>query len=113
MAETFSSTAQYIWETTHNYNVIRTEFESGKEQRKYLGTLPRKWNLTFKGNWTNISSVIDFYRARKGSYEAFSWTPPGEASAISARFEDNSLSVTRYGLTSFGECSLTITEVLT
>ena len=112
MAETFNVTPQYVWEPSFNYNVIRTEFESGKEQRKFLGTLPRKWNLAFKGNWATVSVVANFYKARKGSYEAFLWTPPGEETQISARFEENSLSVTRYGLTSFGECSLTITEVL-
>lgn len=112
MAETFSVTPQYIWEPSYRYNVIRTEFESGKEQRKYIGVLPRQWGLTFKGSSTTIATVVDFYKARKGSFEVFNWIPPGEASAISARFEEDSLRVTRYGLTSWGECSVTISEVL-
>ena len=112
MAETFNVTPQYVWEPSYHYNNIRTEFESGKEQRKFIGVLPRQWALTFKGRWATISGVVDFYKARKGSFEAFSWTPPGESTAISARFEEDSLSVTRYGLTSWGECSLVIREVL-
>ena len=112
MAETFSVTPQYIWEPSYRYNVIRTEFESGKEQRKYIGVLPRQWVLSFKGSSATIDTVVDFYKARKGSFEVFNWTPPGEASAISARFEEDSLRVTRYGLTAWGECSVTISEVL-
>ena len=112
MAETFSVTPQYIWEPSYRYNVIRTEFESGKEQRKFLGVLPRQWALTFKGSWATISGVVDFYKARKGSFEAFNWTPPGESTAISARFEEDSLSVPRTGLISWAECSVIITEVL-
>ena len=112
MAETFSVTPQYIWEPSYRYNVIRTEFESGKEQRKYIGVLPRQWGLSFKGSSATIATVVDFYKARKGSFEVFAWIPPGESTAISARFEEDSLRVTRYGLTSWGECSVTISEVL-
>lgn len=112
MAETFNVTPQYIWEPSYHYNVIRTEFESGKEQRKYIGVLPRQWGLTFKGSSATIATVVDFFKARKGGFEAFTWTPPNEDSAINARFEEDSLRVTRYGLTSWGECSLVIREVL-
>ena len=112
MAETFNVIPQYVWEPSYHYNNIRTEFESGKEQRKFIGVLPRQWALTFKGSSEKITTVVDFYKARKGSFEAFNWTPPGENTVISARFEEDSLSVTRYGLTSWGECSLVIREVL-
>jgi len=87
MAETFSVTPQYIWESSYRYNVIRTEFESGKEQRKYIGTLPRQWVLSFKGSSATIATVVDFYNARKGSFEVFNWIPPGESTAISVRFK--------------------------
>ena len=112
MAETFSVTPQYIWEAGYSHNVLKTTFESGKTQRRYKGAKPREWNLTFKGAWETVGEVVTFYNARKGSYESFIWTPPGETTAITAVFKDHSLSVTRYGLTSFGECSLTIEEVL-
>ena len=112
MAETFSVVPQYIWNPVSEHNVLKTTFESGKTQRRYKGAKPRQWNLTFNGTWATVSSVVDFFNARKGSYESFNWTPPGEETAITAVFKDSSLSVTRYGLTSFGECSLTIEEVL-
>ena len=112
MAETFSVTPQYIWEVEHSHNVLKTTFESGKTQRRYKGAKPREWNLTFKGAWSTVEAVVTFYNARKGSYEAFNWTPPGESTAISVTFKENSLSITRHGLTYFGECSVIIEEVL-
>ena len=112
MAETFSVTPQYIWEVEYSHNVLKTTFESGKTQRRYKGAKPREWNLTFKGAWSTVEAVVTFYNARKGSYEAFNWTPPGESTAISVTFKENSLSITRHGLTSFGECSVIIEEVL-
>ena len=113
MAETFDVMPQYIWESASEHNVLITTFETGKEQRRYKGARPRQWNLTFKGNWATVSGVVDFFNARKGSYEAFIWLPPGETNSIYARFKESSLNVTRYGLTSFGECSVTLIEVLT
>ncbi len=112
MAETFSVVPQYIWDLSYSHNVLKTTFESGKTQRRYKGSKPREWKLTFKGAWSTVDDVVTFYNARKGSYEAFIWTPPDETTAITAVFKDNSLSVTRYGLTSFGECSVILEEVL-
>ena len=112
MAETFSVTPQYIWEVGYSHNVLKTTFESGKTQRRYKGAKPREWNLTFKGAWSTVEAVVTFYNARKGSYEAFNWTPPGESTAISVTFKESSLNMTRHGLTSFGECSVIIEEVL-
>ena len=36
MAETFSATVLYSYQSGISHNVLVTEFESGKEQRKYL-----------------------------------------------------------------------------
>lgn len=112
MAETFNVIPQYIWEVGYSHNVLKTTFESGKTQRRYKGAKPREWNLTFKGAWATVGDVVTFYNARKGSYEAFIWTPPGDSTAILVTFKENSLSMTRYGLTSFGECSVILEEVL-
>ena len=111
MAETFSATPLYIYQSGINHNVLVTEFESGKEQRKYLGVKARTWTVGFRDTPTNIKAITDFYDARKGNYEAFNWTPPGAAAAISVRFEENSLSVTHYG-DHYAECEVTIREVL-
>lgn len=110
--ETFNITPQYVWESTSAFRVLKTEFENGTEQRKYLGTQPRQWGLSFKGEWSShVSQVVSFYEARKGSFEAFYWTPPGEATAVTVRFNDDSLTAMRYGMTRLGECSVTLTEV--
>jgi len=37
---TFTATPLYAYQRGINHNVLVTEFESGKEQRKYLGVRP-------------------------------------------------------------------------
>lgn len=112
MAETFSATPQYIWEVSSSHNVLISTFESGKEQRRYKGAKPKEWRLNYRGSWSDISTVLTFYDARKGSYEAFNWTPPSETTAISVRFKDNSLSISRQGESTFAECEVSLLEVL-
>lgn len=109
---TFSVVPQSVWEVATEHNVLVTTFESGREQRRYKGAKPKQWRLSFAGSWDTISAIIDFYDARKGSYEAFSWIPPSETASISARFKENSLSVERKGLTEWATCEVSIIEVL-
>lgn len=111
MAETFSATPLYSWEARSSANVLITEFESGKEQRRYKGPQPREWTLGFRAAVATIDAIVSFWEAREGPYEAFSWTPPGAATAISVRFKENSLSV-RYSGAQYAECELTLREIL-
>lgn len=111
MAETFDFAPSYAWEYTSSHRVNVTTFESGAEQRAYVGASPRKWALSFAGPRRFIEQIRAFYDARKGPYEAFNWTPPGSESALTARFCEDSLSISFYGLSS-GSCELSIVEVL-
>lgn len=111
MAETFSVTPQNIWNHKVEYRTEITKFESGKEQRKNLGALPRKWTLSFLGKWAAVEPVDTFFNARKGSFEAFNWTPPGASAAVLVRFENKSLDIERYYITGFASCRVTLVEV--
>ena len=111
MAETFSYSPLYAYQRGLNHRVLVTEFESGKEERKYLGVRARTWTLGFRGAVATIQGIEDFYNARGGNYEAFNWTPPGDAAPISVRFEEGSLSVSYYG-SQYGECEVTLREIL-
>lgn len=111
MAETFSVTPQMVWESSSVHNVLISTFESGREQRRYKGAKPRVWKLSFEGTWAKIASIETFFNARKGSYEAFNWTPPG-GSATTVRFKENSLDITHHGQGLWGSCEVTIQEVL-
>lgn len=110
--ETFSYTPQFVWSTTSSFNVLETTFESGKTQRRFKGNRPKEWTLSFKGKWSDLSGILNFYEARKGSLEAFNWAPPGEVNTISVVFKENSLQVSRHGLTMLAEIQLVIKEVL-
>lgn len=112
MAETFSFVPQYSWEMTREYNVLVSNFESGLEQRRYKGAKPKSWKLQFIGTWAFISSISDFFDARKGSYEAFSWTPLNTSTAITVRFRESSLTISRKGLSNYAECEVVLQEVL-
>ena len=107
---TFSATPLYAYQRGINHNVLITEFESGKEQRKYLGVRARTWTVGFRDTPATIKAIEDFYNDHKGSFEAFTWTPPG-GSAISVRFEEGSLTVNYYG-THYAECEVTMREIL-
>ena len=107
---TFTATPLYAYQRGINHNVLITEFESGKEQRKYLGVRARTWTVGFRDTVATIAAIEDFYNARKGSYEAFTWTPPG-GSATSVRFEEGSLTVSYYG-THYAECEVTMREII-
>lgn len=108
---TFAIKPLYSYQRGINHNVLITEFESGKEQRKYLGVRARTWTVGFRGTLAKIASVESFYNDRKGSFEAFTWTPPGASTAISVRFEENSLSV-NYSGSLYAECEVTIREII-
>jgi phage-related protein len=108
---TFTTTPLYAYQRGINHNVLVTEFESGKEQRKYLGVRARTWTVGFRNKVAIIKEIEDFYNARKGSFEAFTWTPPGASSAISVRFEEASLSVS-YSGSLYAECEFTLREIL-
>jgi len=107
----FEFEPSYVWEAVNGHDVLITEFESGKEQRRYKNRLPREWNLSFKGRPEDIQQIEWFFHKRKGPYEVFSWQPPNEDGYIKARFKDEALSITSQGYL-VSEVSLTIREVL-
>lgn len=111
MTTTFNFNPLIAWQKTNNHNVLITTFESGLEQRRYKGARPTLWVLEFRDTTTVIESIVAFFNARKGPYEAFSWTPPGASTPILVRFEEASLNVTNYG-SYYSECELTLREVL-
>jgi hypothetical protein len=74
---TFPYSIEPEWKT------IVTEFDSGAEQRRQKWTYA-KYNirLSYYGQpTTSISNLFEFYAARKGSYEAFTFFDPLGASS--------------------------------
>lgn len=102
---------QYVWESTLGHKVLVSEFESGREQRRYKGRRPKQWKLTFRDRPEIIGAIQDFFDARKGSLEPFDWIPPGSNTPVSVRFEADTLSISSQGRVC-AECELVLMEVL-
>lgn len=70
--------------------IKKTDFESGKTQRRYKRRLGSVWTLTFKTTFEELLAIRAFFNARKGSFEPFLWTDPwsGESKTVHF-FEDN------------------------
>jgi phage-related protein len=109
--ETFGWVPLISWESKPEYSVNITTFDSGKEQRSFKGTRPTVWTVEFCGSKALITAIENFYKARKGSFEAFTWTPPFASSSITARFTKNDQSFSYEGGL-YASCKLEIQEVL-
>jgi len=109
--ETFSFVPDYSWQTTFGHKVLVTEFESGKEQRRYLRKKPREWQLSFSGKWASVEEVLFFWQERKGPFESFLWKLPDTGETVTVRFKEEDLNSPRQGLAG-GSLQLTLREVL-
>lgn len=77
----------------HRFNVLTTEFESGKVQKKYRGALPTVWTLKFKTTWAEMTAIRDFFIDRKGSFESFTWVDPWSGTTKTVRFAEDNLDI--------------------
>lgn len=92
---TFDFPAYVEWEDNIEFDVLTTEFESGKKQKRLKGpdTGKRTWGLKFKKDEVDAVNIYDFYKARKGSYETFNWEHPRTGETIEVRFVEDELSM--------------------
>jgi hypothetical protein len=106
--ETFPATPKsaYGYNKTVAFKTLISQFENGAEQRR------KKWSqgkLTFTLIWnaitpTNMAILWNFYIARLGSYDAFTFVDPLTTSSYTVRFLDDSMSyeMFTYNLTRSG-----------
>lgn len=91
--ETFSFNVNVPFEETINYKTLVTEFESGKEKRRKRWLTPKRiFSLSFVGkNETDIDAIWDFYQARNGRYDPFSFVNPIDGVTYTVRFAEDNL----------------------
>lgn len=67
-----------------NPAVTPIKFGDGYEARNRFGmnTNRQSWSLTFANRDASEATAIDNFLSARGGYEAFEWTPPGEASSL-------------------------------
>lgn len=83
----------YSFATTGSFVTLISKAEGGKERRRSKrSTLKREWKLTFPLlTVSECGSIWDFYLARKGAFEAFTWTDPVTSTQHTVRFKDDDL----------------------
>ena len=88
-------------------NILETEFENGVVQKRKKWSQARKrFQLTFNVNTlTEITEIKDYFIARDGSYDTFTFTEPLSSTAYTVRFKENSFELTR---DNYGSYSATV-----
>ena len=95
--EKFDFSYNRAWQDGIKYNTLVTQFESGKEQRRFKSLPRRKFQLNFeKQNMTNTEAqnIWDFFKARKGRYGSFLWDykkSDGTVEEVTVRFAQDEL----------------------
>ena len=108
--EIFCFEPRYEYQTVSGYKVLISQFESGKEQRRYKRRLPREWRLGFSGTYDLIASIMAFHNAQQGTFRKFLWKPLNESEYIHVRFVDEQLQIQVQGR-AVASVSLTLREV--
>lgn len=108
--ESFEFEPRYEYQTVSGYKVLISQFESGKEQRRYKRRLPREWRLGFADAAEKILELKDFFDRHKGAYASFLWLPPNETQFIKCRFDQEALEISWHGIR-VGECQVVLREI--
>nr|WP_321499958.1 hypothetical protein [uncultured Dethiosulfovibrio sp.] len=109
--------ATFVWvpfnppSVKYGHRVLESVFENGKKQKKYKGPLPTTWELAFKTTRNEMMAIRDFFNARRGSFEPFTWVDQWSGATRVVRFAENELELeTEFMLN--GMFSVRLEEVL-
>ena len=89
-----SPVIQYVFTEKIDFKTLVSAFENGYEQRR------RKWahgkrSFSLKYNvltYNETDTLYDFYIARNGTYDAFSFVNPNDNQTYTVRFTDDQMS---------------------
>lgn len=106
--EKFTWEAYNVYTERPQFRTLISKFESGYEQRRAKWTYPqRTFVLQFEmSDWqTEAEQILNFFIARKGSFEAFEWDNPNDNITYRVRFAEDFIDLARfaYQLYSLGE----------
>lgn len=87
-------TPDYVYSEVLNFNTLTSSFENGYEQRRAKWSTPlRRFRLTYKARTiSDFQTIRDFFLARLGSYDVFTFTNPNDSVVYNVRFVEDSLS---------------------
>lgn len=106
--EKFTWEAYNVYTEKIDFKTLVSKYESGAEQRRAKWAYPlRSFVLQFEmSDWeTEAEEILNFFIARKGSFEAFQWDNPNDGATYTVRFLEDFLNLARfaYKLYSLGE----------
>lgn len=89
--ELFSFSPTSEPKVTEGFRVVQTEFESGAKRRYYKGRKGKLYSLTFQTNYENACRLMQFWRDRKGPYEAFLYEDPHSGELVTVHFSETNV----------------------
>lgn len=109
--EKFTWEAYNVYTERVQFKTLKSEFESGAQQRRAKWAYPlRMFVLQFQmADWEiEAEQILNFFIARKGSYEAFEWDNPNDNQTYKVTFAEDFIDLARfaYQLYSLGEVRL-------
>lgn len=76
---------------TEGYRVVSSDFESGTKRRYYKGRKGKLYSLVFQTNYENACDLMQFWRDRKGPYEAFLYEDPHSGELVVVHFSETNV----------------------
>ena len=89
--EMFNFTPTSEPKVTEGYRVVTSEFEGGKKSRYYKGRRGKKYSLTFQVNYDRAKELVQFWRDRKGPFEAFLYEDPHTGELVQVHFSEENI----------------------
>ncbi len=76
---------------TEGYRVKQSDFDNGAQRRYYKGRAGKKYSLVFQTRYATALALMEFWRARKGSYEAFLYEDPHTGELVQVHFAESNV----------------------
>jgi len=76
---------------TEGFRVITTKMEDGRKARYYKGRHGKKYSLVFQVNYEKAKEIMQFWRDRKGPFEAFLYEDPHTGELVQVHFSEENI----------------------
>jgi len=116
---TFPVTVAYPFAKLIQPQIVAHRFGAGnakRTQRFYLGDGARRWSVQAELSVTELHALRDFWEARQGSYQPFTFNAPledGSTESVTSQFDETAALSWNFILASLANGSLTLVEVNT
>lgn len=89
--ELFDFTPTSEPKVTEGYRILQSDFENGTKRRYYKGRKGKQYSLVFQTRYETALDLMQFWRDRKGSYEAFLYEDPHSGELVIVHFTESNV----------------------